>query len=188
MTALLSSPRLRELADRSGQKLAFMPHPNMRPYLGDFDLPHYVQVWSFDTHPIQDILARTSAFVTDYSSLAFDVGFLDIPMVYFQFDKASFFEGSHLRRRGYFDYQSDGYGPVESDAEAVVEQLIAMGDRGFVSDETFRQRSAEAFPDRGRGSAAERVVEAMYSVDSKATPAPVGLHEPSPAAGEIVSR
>jgi glycosyltransferase involved in cell wall biosynthesis/CDP-glycerol glycerophosphotransferase (TagB/SpsB family) len=188
LTALLSSPRLRELAERTGQRLAFMPHPNMRPYLEDFDLPDYVQVWSFDTHPIQDILARTSAFVTDYSSLAFDVGFLDIPMVYFQFDAASFFEGTHLRRRGYFDYGRDGYGPVESVAELVVDQLVAMGERGYISEDAYRQRSAAAFPDRGHGSAAERVVEAMYFVDSKAAPAPVDLKEPSLAVEENVSR
>lgn len=187
ITELLSSPRLRELAERTGQKIAFMPHPNMRPYLGDFELPDYVQIWSFDTHPIQDILAKTSAFVTDYSSLAFDVGFLDIPMVYFQFDAASFFEGTHLRRRGYFNYQRDGYGPVESTPAAVVEQLAAMGDRGYVSEEKYRQRSADAFPDRGVGSAAERVIEAMYFVDSKPTPPPVGLTALSEATRENVA-
>jgi len=175
LTALLSSPRLRDLAERTGKRLAFMPHPNMRPYLGDFALPDHVQVWSFDTHPIQDILARTSAFVTDYSSLAFDVGFLDIPMVYFQFDAESFFEGTHLRRRGYFNYDRDGYGPVEATPDAVVDHLMEIGERGYRSSDEYRRRTAAAFVDRGRGSAAERVVEAMYAVTSRAAPAPVGL-------------
>ncbi|BDZ51550.1 hypothetical protein GCM10025867_37910 [Frondihabitans sucicola] len=115
--ALLRSSKLQGLAARSGKRLAFMPHPNIRPYLADFDLPPHVDILDFATNNVQDVLARAAGFVTDYSSLAFDAAFLDVPVIYFQFDSESFFDGTHVGRRGTFDYARDGFGPVATDVK-----------------------------------------------------------------------
>lgn len=162
-TALLSDESLRDLARREGKTLAFMPHPNMRPYLSDFDLPDDVRVLDFRTDGIQDVLARTAAFVTDYSSLAFDAALLDIPMVYFQFDAEQFFDGSHVGRRGYFEFSRDGFGPVRRGAGDVVEEIAAAAGRGWVSSPEYLTRTAETFVTRDGGSCA-RVIAAMEAL------------------------
>lgn len=191
LQALLSSERLRQTAERTGKTIAFMPHPNMRPYLNDFDLPSYVTLLNFAGDNVQDVLARAAAFVTDYSSLGFDAAFLDVPMAYFQFDADVFFGGSHIGRRGQFEYARDGFGPVATTADDVVTALVDIADRGYVSDAEYLERTARAFVTRD-GRSCERVYEAMRSLTGGPRPAlpeaargqlgDAGRHEASSAA------
>jgi glycosyltransferase involved in cell wall biosynthesis len=160
---LLSSDEISALAQASGKRIAFMPHPNIRPYLRDFALPPHIEILDFARDNVQDVLARTAAFVTDYSSLAFDAAFLDIPLVYFQFDFASFFDGTHVGRQGYFDYERDGFGPVASSAVEVVSRLQEIADSGFRSGPEYLQRTALAFVTRDERSA-ERTFIAMRDI------------------------
>lgn len=160
---LLGSDRLKDLAQAHGKQIAFMPHPNMRVYLGEFDLPDHVKLLDFSKDGVQDVLARTAAFVTDYSSLAFDAAVLDIPMAYFQFDKEAFFDGQHVGRPGYFDYERDGFGPVVRTTDQVVAVLSEIADDAFRSNETYRSRTAETFVTRD-GRSSERVVDAMLAL------------------------
>jgi CDP-glycerol glycerophosphotransferase (TagB/SpsB family) len=162
---LLHSPRLADIARTTGTRIAFMPHPNIRPYLADFELPADVQILDFARDNVQDVLARAALFITDYSSLGFDAAFLDIPVVYFQFDAARFFDGTHVGRRGYFDYQRDGFGPVATDVDSVDEAVGSIASRGFESEDRFLARTAEAFTTRDEDNA-ERTFQAMRAIDA----------------------
>ena len=55
--------------------------------------------------------------VTDYSSLGFEMAYLERPVVYFQFDQDTFFNGAHAYRQGTWRYERDGFGPVTLDAD-----------------------------------------------------------------------
>ncbi|PCN47254.1 hypothetical protein Csp2054_13315 [Curtobacterium sp. 'Ferrero'] len=162
--ALVGSERIRDVAARTGKRVVFMPHPNMRPYLEDFDIPEWVEVWDFATKNVQDVLARAAAVVTDYSSLGFEAAFLDVPLVYFQFDAASFFDGTHVGRRGYFDYARDGFGPVADDVPGVERALEDIGTNGYVSAPEYLERTRSAFVTRDEHNS-ERVFRAMLALD-----------------------
>lgn len=174
---LLHSDRLAEIARRTGKTLAFMPHPNIRPYLADFDLPEHVRVLDFARDNVQDVLARAAAFVTDYSSLGFDAAFLDIPLVYFQFDSAKFFDGTHVGRRGYFDYARDGFGAVAPSVAEVETELGRIAEHGFVSSPDFLARTARTFVTRDENNA-ERTVQAMKALDTGNRMVDLGSVEP----------
>ncbi|WP_420361914.1 CDP-glycerol glycerophosphotransferase family protein [Curtobacterium aetherium] len=161
--ALIRSERLRDVADRTGKRVVFMPHPNMRPYLTDFDVPDWVEVWDFATRNVQDVVARAALMITDYSSLGFEAAFLDVPLVYFQFDASSFFDGSHVGRRGYFDYERDGFGPVATTVAAVEAAVEGIGAGGFVSDQVYSDRTRAAFVTRDEHNC-QRVFEAMLAL------------------------
>ncbi|OII11148.1 hypothetical protein BIU96_17580 [Curtobacterium sp. MCBA15_008] len=162
--ALIGSQRLRDVAQQTGKRVVFMPHPNMRPYLTDFDVPEWVEVWDFATVNVQDVLARAALMVTDYSSLGFEAAFIDVPLVYFQFDAASFFDGSHVGRRGYFDYERDGFGPVATTVAAVEVAVERAGANDFVSSPEYLARTSAAFVTRDEANC-QRVVEAMLALD-----------------------
>ncbi|ROR33691.1 CDP-glycerol glycerophosphotransferase (TagB/SpsB family) [Curtobacterium sp. JUb34] len=162
---LLSSAALRELAVREGKRIVFMPHPNLEPYLADFDLPGAIEVVGYAETNVQDVLAHGAVMVTDYSSIAFEAAFLDMPLVYFQFDDATFFDGTHVGRRGYFDYERDGYGPVARRAADVTNALEEIAEDGFRSGELFMKRAAESFITRDELNC-QRVFEAMLALDS----------------------
>lgn len=176
---LLSSPALRELAAREGKRIVFMPHPNLEPYLSDFDLPPEVEVRGYAEANVQDVLARGSVMISDYSSIAFEAAFLDMPLVYFQFDAATFFDGTHVGRRGYFDYDRDGFGPVAATAADVIDALRVIAEDDFHSAPRFTARSAKAFVTRDELNC-QRVFDAMRALDS-------GRRAAEPIARESVS-
>lgn len=162
---LLSSKEFINAAQAQGCEVVFMPHPNMKPYLADFRLHPDVRVTDFESENIQDVLARARTVVTDYSSLGFEAALLDIPIVYLHFDIDRFFGGSHIGRRGYFDYERDGFGPVAGSASEAVSELVALAERGFGQTDVYAERTRTAFPFRD-GRSSERVFEAMRALTS----------------------
>lgn len=162
--ALLTDPALHALAAEHDKRIAFMPHPNMKPYLGDFGLPASVELFSFATDDVQDVLAHACAFVTDYTSVAFDAALLNLPVTYFQFDRDEFFNGLHVGRPGYFDHRKDGFGPVVETPSAVVDALRADAAAGWRPSEVFLERERRTFVATD-GRNRERVFDAMKALD-----------------------
>ncbi|WP_187290438.1 bifunctional glycosyltransferase/CDP-glycerol:glycerophosphate glycerophosphotransferase [Curtobacterium sp. B18] len=167
-SSLVNSDLLNQIATASGKRIALMPHPHMRPYLHEFGLPSSVEVLDFGVDDIQEVLASAAFVITDYSSIAFDAAFVDIPLAYYQFDKAEFWGGKNPRREGYFDYGQDGFGPVVADEAALLDVVRRSAERGFVSEELFADRAASAFGTTRDGGSSQRVYQAMRALESSA--------------------
>lgn len=121
--AILQNPVLHALLERNGKRLAFMPHMNALPLLDLFAPPPCVEVIRVVDSSIQKVLAGSEVLVTDYSSIAFDFALLRRPIFYYQFDRDFFYGGGHNWRKGYFDYERDGFGPVASTENELLEAL-----------------------------------------------------------------
>ena len=129
-TALLRSPTIAEAVARRGWRLGFMPHPNLQSMLGQLDLPAHVEPLSFAGVDVQELYARCALLVTDYSSVAFNLAYIDRPIVYFQFDRDAMLGGYHVGRKGYFEYARDGFGPVAEDLRTAELAIVAAIERG----------------------------------------------------------
>ncbi|SJN45576.1 glycosyltransferase [Microbacterium esteraromaticum] len=154
---LLRDQTLAAAMSTGGKRLIFMPHPNMRPYLQDFDVPEHVEVRSYEDTDVREMITRAAALVTDYSSIAFNAAYLRLPVVYFQFDQEEY-QVHHTERPGYFDYERDGFGPVTttvSDTVGTISNIL----RGHPRQQYLRRMEA-TFPVRD-GRNRERVFEAM---------------------------
>lgn len=161
---LLHDERLAAVARDTGRRIIFMPHPNMRPYLADFTVPAHVEVLSYREADVQQVLASASTVLTDYSSIAFEAAVVDVPLVYLQFDAHEFFNGMHIGRRGYFEYERDGFGPVTHDVDQAVDAIADIATGGYHVAPTYAERAREAFPVRD-GQNCERVIGAMKALD-----------------------
>ena len=159
---LLASPALKEAADAAGLRIVFMPHPNMTPHLRKDRLPKHVHLATYAADDVQDVLARASHVVTDYSSNAFEAALIDRPVLYFQFDHDEFFNGEHAFRKGTFDYAKDGFGPVTETLEETERVLVDLVARGKTPLEPYATRIQQTFTMRD-GRACERVVDAISS-------------------------
>jgi hypothetical protein len=160
---LLRSEKVRKLCQDEGLRVGFLPHPNLQSILPTLDLPDYVQPLSYDREDVQTLFARAAVLVTDYSSVAFNAAYVDRPVVYFQFDRERVEMGGHLGRKGYFDYQRDGFGPVAyslPQAETAVIETILSGRR---TQPPYAARVETAFPDRD-GQCCERVTAAIRAL------------------------
>lgn len=110
---LLNSKELKNIAERFSADVIFYPHANIELYIDGFDIPKFIEVRrSSDEYSMQGTFVDTDILITDYSSVAFEVAYLKKPVIYFQFDREEFFSGVHTYQKGYFDYETDGFGPV----------------------------------------------------------------------------
>lgn len=143
----LRSTKLQAVANKHRKRIGFIPHPAFSSFIQYLDVPEHVEILDPAVHGFQNLLVRSAMFVTDYSSVAFDAANIDIPIVYFQFDPESMFGGGHNFRRGYFDYERDGFGPVRDDAIEVVECIsAALSPERSLEQNVYRQRARDAFP------------------------------------------
>jgi CDP-glycerol glycerophosphotransferase (TagB/SpsB family) len=109
--------------------------------------------------------------VTDYSSVAFDVAALDRPVVYYQFDRDEVLGGAHLGRKGYFDYERDGFGPVADEEAGAVRAIVASIEGGPRPVPEYQARIDRAFSRRD-GRACARVVAAVEELSRPYPPPP----------------
>ncbi|MFY4726804.1 bifunctional glycosyltransferase/CDP-glycerol:glycerophosphate glycerophosphotransferase [Campylobacter jejuni] len=109
----LCSKELKNLAKKYGYSVVFIPHPQVRIYLEDFNLPSYI-ITSYKTS-LQELFCKSSLMITDYSSVAFEMAILNKSVLYYQFDKDEFF-AKHSYTQGYFNYEKDGFGEIFIDS------------------------------------------------------------------------
>ena len=163
---LLHSHQLKALAEQYDYKIIFAPHANIEPYLHLFQLPEYVQTWkaSSSKTSIQKLFQVATVMITDYSSVAFEMAFLQKPVLYYQFDRNEIFSGTHVIRRGYFDYERDGFGSVSENEIDLLDKLkyLLESDDGLVEPYATRIREAFAYRD---GKNCERIYQAIQNMD-----------------------
>ncbi|MGN6743616.1 MAG: bifunctional glycosyltransferase/CDP-glycerol:glycerophosphate glycerophosphotransferase [Amnibacterium sp.] len=161
---VLHSEKVRDVVRRRGLRLVFMPHPNLQPYLEEFRLPPEVVVERYGEVDAQEAVARTACLITDYSSTAFNAAYLGRPVIYFQFDAEEYI-AAHTEGPGYYDYRTDGFGPVVPTADEVADALERL-----LEDPAYRARyeavADRTFPVRdGRNS--ERVFDAITAMSRR---------------------
>ncbi|EAJ0361242.1 glycosyltransferase [Campylobacter lari] len=119
--SLLNSVSLKKLCELYSYTIVFNPHPNIMPYLKEFNIPSHIKIANQD-ESLQVLFCNSSLMITDYSSVAFEMAYLEKPVIYYQFDKEEFFT-SHTLQKGYFDYKKDGFGPVVKNQENLLKEL-----------------------------------------------------------------
>ncbi|WP_127479198.1 bifunctional glycosyltransferase/CDP-glycerol:glycerophosphate glycerophosphotransferase [Nocardioides pantholopis] len=165
---LLADPELAQACADRGLTLAFLPHPNLQPALPLLDLPAHVRPLSYEGADVRRLVARSALLVTDYSSMAFNAGYIDRQVLYYQFDAERALSGDHVGADGYFDYERDGFGPVaHTHADAVREACAAIAG-GPVPAATYLERNRRTFTLRD-GGCCRRVTEAI-EVAGRETP------------------
>ncbi|HEB9317276.1 TPA: CDP-glycerol glycerophosphotransferase family protein, partial [Campylobacter coli] len=117
---LLNNSTLKKLCERYSYTIIFNPHPNIIPYLKDFNIPSYIKIYN-QHESLQELFCKSSLMITDYSSVAFEMAYLDKPVIYYQFDKDEFFKSQW--QKGYFNYEKNGFGPVAEDEEYLLKEL-----------------------------------------------------------------
>lgn len=160
--SLLNHPELLSQAQQYGYTICFMPHPIMQCTIDLFEKNDAVKFFGLEKS-YRDVFAESDMIITDYSSVAFDFAYLRKPLIYCQFDHDEFFSGKHTYGRGYFDYERDGFGEVETTIEGTVACIIDYMRSGCALKDKYSARinSTFAFNDKLN---CERVYNAILSL------------------------
>lgn len=143
--SFLNSKKINNLLKENDFKLCFYLHPQFKEFYYLFKTEcSNIEILPFEESDLQILIRESNAFITDFSSLAFDFGYMERPVIYYQYDEDEFFKGHYIK--GYFDYRRDGFGPVCNAKEEVLKSLINVFNKKMTIDEKYRENKKKFFP------------------------------------------
>ena len=137
---VLSNQELKQAVARAGYKLKFVPHPNIRIQVEDFDLDGVEIVGENERYV--DIIRESAAVITDFSSIFFDFAYSGKSVFYYHFDEGNFGDKSNE----HFDYEIDGLGAVAYDFDQLLNNVLQSAAEGFERSEEYDNRAKITFP------------------------------------------
>ncbi|MGW9449471.1 bifunctional glycosyltransferase/CDP-glycerol:glycerophosphate glycerophosphotransferase [Streptomyces sp. NPDC055632] len=153
-----------EFAERFGETHTLLIRTH---YLNSVTLPPSVRGRVIDVsshHDITPLLALADGLITDYSSVMFDYGLLDRPMVFFTYD---YDEYAKENRGTYFDLKERAPGPVVATEEELFGVVANFKDEADTKYAAARQRFNAEFSEYDRGDAARRIVAKFFTGSGK---------------------
>lgn len=128
--SLINSSELNELLKKNDLIAYFYMHPHFKDCIGYFDETcSNIKIAPFDKVDMQLLVRESKMLITDFSSLAFDFGYMKKPVIYYQFDEKEYFDTHYVK--GYFDYRRDGFGQVCNLFSQVVDSIAYIIKNNF---------------------------------------------------------
>lgn len=126
---LINNKDIIEILNKKDMKLIFYPHYEMQGYIDLFDIKSdKIIIAKKNEYDVQTLLKESKLLITDYSSVAFDFGYMRKPVIYYQFDEEKYYENHY--QRGYYNYDTHGFGPKiksENDLLLSIETILTTG-------------------------------------------------------------
>lgn len=127
-TKLLNSRKLQELLETYDLKLNFYLHSKFREFIQDFRTDSgRIRLIPFGEEPVNEMLMKCRMLITDYSSVCWDVFYLNKPVVFYQFDLDQY-EEAH---GSYLDMRRDLFGPRVEELDRLLEEVEKCAADGF---------------------------------------------------------
>ena len=163
--SMLENPKLLQLLDERDLKLIFYPHIELQKELDKFKSPsERVILAGWRDYDVQQLLMRCNLLITDYSSVFFDAGYMEKPVIYYQFDEEDF--RKYHYQEGYFSHDKDGFGPVVHTEEELVSAVLKCAGNGFKLEDEYRKRLDAFYTVRDELNC-ERTYRILCSMDGK---------------------
>ena len=133
---LTNSKELIFIMEKYDYKGIFCLDPNINYQNIDFDKNKMFQIVNLCNH--QELFAKASLLITDYSNIFLDFGYMNKPIIYSHFDhkenKPNYFENF------YFDYEKDGFGPVCYNLKCIINNIIFVIKNRKISGKKYLKR------------------------------------------------
>ncbi len=140
---ILSDETLIKKLRKSGIQIVFSLHIEFEKYKEYFDKLENDVVHITDMHEkcISDRVKECNMIITDYSSIIFDVVYLDKPAIFFQYDQDMY----NKYRGSYVDLETELPGEVTHNPEELINAIKRMIDANFVVNEDYIIKSKRYF-------------------------------------------
>lgn len=157
----INNVELHLICKENNYKIYFLLHPNMNQYKDAFTSSNDVTILDPLTTNYSELISSTSLLITDYSSIAFDVAILKTPVIYYQFDYTKIYSGAHTISKGYFDFVTDGFGPVVYDQLELLKQTKDIIIKNCSINDLYSSRIVNTFPYLDKNNCS-RVYDAIH--------------------------
>lgn len=156
---LINDVKIISAAKENGYTIDFVLHPSLSQEFDQFDGNSVCSIIRDGDYCSE--FQTASILVTDYSSVAFDFALLKKPLAYFQFDVDDFY-ANHTLKKGYFNYDKDGFGPVIESYDKLIEWIIDSM-KNPVMNELYQER-VDKFFFEPEGSRCEQIVNSLLKI------------------------
>jgi len=166
VAVFMSSPELQDFLNQADAELIVLAHHVFKPFMSQFKVLSRgrVVVRDMNTENTQALLASADLVITDYSSASFDCVYMEIPVVYFQFDQEHFYQ----ERGGFFvDPIRELPGKVVKTREELLTELFCVAKRDWLPVPEFASR-ATLFFDHRDGKNCARLYDVIQTKLSRA--------------------
>ena len=127
--ALLNSPRFHCFLEKNDLLANFYLHSKFREFIQDFSVESdRIRLIVFGEEPANELMMRCKMLVTDYSSVCWDVFYLDKPVVFFQFDRDKYMEA----HGSYLDMDRELFGDCAQDVDGLLTYMERCADDHFI--------------------------------------------------------
>ncbi len=158
---IMTDKKLQKVLKEKDYKIRFIPHPNVLCQLKDFPRNNFIEIEEGNIN-YQKEFCENKLLITDYSSVYYDFGYLNKPVIYYQADHEEFYQGQ-LYDKGYFDYETMGFGPVCEKYDEFIDELIKIIKKDCKIEKKYEKRIKETFKFYDDKNC-ERVYEAIKSL------------------------
>ncbi len=157
--SFLNSDELVLLLEKYNCKLIFYPHIEMQKNIGYFSSrSENVVMATKNIYDVQKLIKESALIITDYSSIHFDAGFLEKPLLYYQSDEEIYYKNHY--HKGFFDFDTMGFGYVCRSEAELVERIREFLVSDFEVSEEMKNRVKEFFTIRDNKNC-ERIFKAI---------------------------
>ena len=118
--SLINDKRLLEIMELYNYTGIFCLSPYFSAQWVDFTKNKIFEIKDYCN--LSKLILDGSLLVTDYSSIFFEFGYINKPIIYTQFDYMEYRKFHYPE--GYFNYQKDGFGPIYDNINQTVESII----------------------------------------------------------------
>ncbi len=140
--ALLNDPKLDAILKQYDVTLNFYLHPKFRKFITEFSVvSDHIRLIPFGEAPLNELMMECNLLITDFSSVAWDVYYMNKPVLFYHFD----LEDAYKTLGFYIDMKNDIFGDRAEKPEELMNLIIEYIENGFAMKEEFTKDREKYF-------------------------------------------
>ena len=140
--ALLNDKRLDEILKKYDVTLNFYLHPKFRKFITEFSVvSEKIRLIPFGEEPLNELMMECNLLITDFSSVAWDVYYMNKPVLFYHFD----IEVESKTLGFYMDMKNDIFGDRAEKPEELMQLIIEYIESDFTMKEKYKKDREKYF-------------------------------------------
>lgn len=160
-SAFLSSEQLKKVILENNARISFFLHPYFKNYIDLFNIDEsFIDKYGYLDVDMGEEIQKSSLMISDYSSVLWDMFYLDKPVIFYQFDQEDYLvsEGT------YMDYETELFGDVVFDSKDVIESISKAISNNYKIEKKYESMREQYFTYLDHNNS-ERIYQVVKEID-----------------------
>ena len=140
---IINSPDMIKILEDNDVHVYFYVHPSIMEHTDAFSsVSDHIEVVPYGRYSLDDLMMKCKMLITDYSSIAWDMYYMDKPIIFYQYDEDKYMEtwGS------YVDLSKDMPGERADDFDGILDLTRQYIENGFRMKPEYEKSRKDRFP------------------------------------------